>query len=114
MLERVEAGNDPAGAMSKQKHRPAGFARLHEPYEGREVVHIVGEFVDVEALAIRSAAPPMVEGVGCQAACDQLLCCPQILAAVRIEPVRDDHDSARLRGRIPRSEEDIDPTNTLE
>ena len=59
---------------------------------------VVGELLDVEALAVGLAAAAKIERVDREPVGDQLLGDPDVVAAVRVEAVRDEHDGAAAGG----------------
>ena len=90
VVERVDGRNHAAGAVAEQEDRQAGLARLGDLDHAGEVGDIVVDVLDVEPLAFRLAAAAEIEGVDGEAACDELLRRPEILAAMRIDAVADD------------------------
>ena len=64
MLERVQAGDDAAGAVAEQENRQARLARFHERDECGHVRDVVGESLDVESLAVGVSPSSQIEGVG--------------------------------------------------
>ena len=102
MIQRIAGGHDAAGAVTEQKHGQARVARLGELDEVRDVADVLRDGVDVEALAVRLAAPAQVEGVDGESAGGQLPGRPQVLPAVGVDAMADDDDRARPPGRPPR------------
>src|SRR5258705_5012405 len=108
MIERIQAGKDPAGAMPEQDHGRPGVPGPHEVYERRDIAHIVDELVDVEPFAVGPAASTQVYGIRGVAHGRESLSHPAVVPAVRIE-TGDDHDSSACsRRRPPRSKEDLE------
>ena len=89
MVERVDARGDAAGAVAEQEERQAGLALLGDADQPAEVVGPVLDPLDEIALAVGLAAAAQVERIDGEAAADELLGGPEILAAVRVEPVAD-------------------------
>src|ERR1700730_534153 len=108
MLERVDAGDDPAGAVPEQVHGQAGFPRLGQRDHRCNVAHVVGKRLDVEAFTVGPATSAQTQRVPGQAGGGELLAYRLILAAVRVEAVADDHDCARNALWTPRSHEDVE------
>src|SRR5262245_7939460 len=63
MIERIQAGKDPAGAVSEQEHGKARVSGPHEVDERRDIADVVGELVDVEPFAVGPAASTEVYGI---------------------------------------------------
>ena len=110
MLERVEARHDAAGAVTEQEHRQAGLPRLRERHERRHVADVVGERLDVEALAVGLAAAAQVEGVDGEPGGRELLGHPRVVAAVRVEAGDDDDHAAWVRCRTPERKKMLRPS----
>ena len=55
--------DDAARAVAEQEHRQAGLARLGHLDDVGEVVDVVVDLLDEEALALRPAAAPMIQRV---------------------------------------------------
>ena len=68
MVEHVVAGDDAAGAVAEHEHRQAGLARARKLHEQVDVALVLGEFLDVVALAVGLAAAAQVERVHREAA----------------------------------------------
>jgi len=49
--------------VAEQEHRQAARIRSHDADERGDIVDVVAELVDVETLAVRSAATPQIERV---------------------------------------------------
>src|SRR5258705_11326059 len=108
MIERIQAGKDPAGAMPEQEHGKARVSGPNEVNERRDIAHVVDELVDIEPFAVGPAASPQVYGIRGVANGRESLSPPAVVPAVRIE-TGDDHDrSACSRRRPPRSKEDLE------
>jgi len=85
--------------VAQQEDREAGMARDREIDQAGQVFDIVVDGFDKEALTVRPAATAKVERVDGVAFRDQALGSPDVLAAVRIDPVADGDD--RLGGGWP-------------
>src|ERR1700730_11673325 len=95
MLERVNAGYDSPRTVPEQVHRQAGLPRLCQRDHRGDIVHVVGELLDVEAFTVGVAAAMQIGRITGQAGGDKLHASPLILPAVIVEAVADDHDRAR-------------------
>ena len=74
VLERVDAGDDAAGAVAEQEHRQArARATSRASRAPATSLDVVGELLDVEALAVGLAAAAQVERVDGEAARHELL-----------------------------------------
>src|SRR6266850_737745 len=108
MIERIEAGKDPAGAMPEQEHGKARVSRSHEIHERRDIAHVVDERVDVEPFAVGPASSTEVYGIRGLAHGRESLSRPGVVPAVRIE-TGDDHDRSACGHRgPPRAKEDLE------
>ena len=56
VVEHVVAGDHAAGAVAEHEHRQAGLARARQFHEQVDVALVLGELVDVVALAVGLAA----------------------------------------------------------
>src|SRR5262249_25710804 len=65
-------------------------------------------------LALGAAAAAMIQGVDRQPLGNELLGDPFVLAAVRVESMRDDDHCARLARRLPLAREDLEAVDALE
>ena len=63
MIERIQAGKDPTGAMPEQEHGKARVSRPNEVHERRDITHVVHKLVDVEPFAVGLAASTEVYGI---------------------------------------------------
>ena len=109
VVEHVADGDDAAGAVAEQEHRQAGIARLRDLHGAGDVAHIVGDILDIEALAFRLAAAAQIERVNREAALHELLGRPDVLPAVRVDAVADDQRGAWLRSAAKSGGRSSDP-----
>src|SRR5258706_4031710 len=63
MLECVQAGQDPTGAMTEQKHGKARVSTLHDVHERGDIADVIDKLVDVESFAVGPAASAQVYGI---------------------------------------------------
>src|SRR5712671_1429539 len=108
MIERIEAGKDPTGAMPEQEHGKAGVSGPHEVHERRDIAHVVDELVDVEPFTVGPAASTQVDGIRGVAYGRESLGYPGVVPAVRIETGHDHDGSACSRRGLPRPKEDLE------
>jgi len=100
---RVGAGGDAAGTMAPPEDGKVGVARPGDQDSAAQVGHVVGDVLDVEALALGKAAAAQVEGVGGHAARGGLPSGPGLLAARLVDSVADHDDGQGLALRCPRA-----------
>src|SRR6266705_4014137 len=108
MIERIQAGQDPTGAMPQQKYGKARVSRFHHVHERRDIAHVVGELVDVEPFAVGPATSTEVYGIRGVAHGRESLSHPGVVPAVRIETGHDYDGSACGRRGPPRPKEDLE------
>src|SRR5581483_62739 len=101
MVQRIQAGDDAAGAVAEQVRGQAAFVCLDDRGDVRDVVDVVVERVDVEAFAVGLAAAPQVQRVHHQIGGGELFGHPFVVAAVRIEAGDDDDGGAGRGGWAP-------------
>ena len=63
VIEHVVAGDDSARAVAEHEHRQRRVARTRQLHEHVHVALVLGEFLDVVALAVRFAAAAQIERV---------------------------------------------------
>src|SRR5262245_17891209 len=105
VLERVNAGDDAAGAVAEHEERDAGLARLREMHERGGVPDVVAELLDEEALALGAPAPPEIDRIHREPAGRQLIGDPRVVAAVGVEAGNNRDDGTDAGLRPPRSNE---------
>src|SRR5215472_12377456 len=96
VIKRVEARDNAACAMTEQKKGQSRFSRSCLVDNGLDVLDVILKLVNVEALAIRTAAAAQVHGVDGQALCGQLLGYPSVVATMGVKTRNDDDHRARL------------------
>src|SRR6476619_4339753 len=67
MRDRVEARHHPTGAVAEQEGGESGVTPLRERHHRRDVLYVLRHRLEVESLAVRTAAPAQVEGIGREA-----------------------------------------------
>src|SRR5262249_8446236 len=113
-LQRVDAGDYAARAVTEQEHRQPWFARLHDVDERREILRPVRELLHEEALALRAATAAMIQRVDGEPVGCELLGGPFVQAAVRVQSMGDDDHAARIVLRLPLAREDLDALDAFE
>ena len=96
VIKRVEARDNAACAMAEQEKGQSRFSRPCHVDNGLDVLNVILKTVNVEALAIRTAAAAQVHGVDGQALCDQLLGYPRVVATMGVKTWNNDDNSARF------------------
>jgi hypothetical protein len=87
--------------VTEQIDRDPGIALLGDPDHIGDVRDIVGNVLDVEALALGLAPAAQVDGVHDEPLGGELLAGPDVLPAVRVQPVADGDDRAWRALRPP-------------
>src|SRR5262249_1961528 len=93
--------DDATRAVTEQEDRKPGFGSLGSLDRHRNVADIVRERLHIETFAVGLAPAPQIDGVDREIAAHQLLGHPYVVAAVRVEPVYEDHDASRRAGWAP-------------
>jgi hypothetical protein len=114
VVERQRAGDDAAGAVAEQIERQGGVSLPGDGDQTADVGDVLGDILDVEALALGPAAAAQIDSVGREARCSQLFAGPEILAAVRVHAMADHDDRARRSLRRPRAHVDPEPPEARE
>src|SRR5450432_537059 len=114
VLKCIHTGNDAAGAVAKQENRQSRFSCFRSLRNDVDVADIIGEGLDVETLAVGLAASTQVNGINREAARDELLGCPSVVTAVRVEAGNDDDNAAQLARRTPRSKDNSETADASE
>jgi hypothetical protein len=99
--------------VSKEEHRQFRVPRLCQRYDHVNVVDIVIDLLDVEALAVRLPPAVEIQRVHRQPVLDELPRHPSVVAAVGVEAMTDS-DNRPSRGGPPRSDEDVEPLRTFD
>ncbi len=93
----MHATTPPALWPRRNAGRP-GFFLLGEVDQRREVRDVVLDLLEVESFALRLATAAVVDRVDREARSHELLGGPLVVAAVRVDAVRDDDERAGLPG----------------
>src|SRR5207237_2728849 len=108
MVEHIARRSHPAGAVPEQEELEPGMARFRDRYRACDVCDVIRDILDIEALAFRTPPAAQVERENRIAAPDQLIRRPEMLPAMRIDAVADDHHRTRLARRLPCAVKDLD------
>jgi hypothetical protein len=108
------AETTPPALWPSREDRQTGMARLGDLHGARQVGNIVGDILDVEALALRLAAAAQIEREYRMALLHQFAGGPEILAAMGVHAVADHDDGARCAVGLPRAQVDLEVALAVE
>ncbi len=84
MVERINARNDTARAVTENEHGHTRIFRFRGSDQRRHIVGVVFHLFNVPTLAFGTPAPAQIDRISRQTFRRELLADPQILPAVRI------------------------------
>src|ERR1700752_230614 len=114
MVERINARDDAARAVTEKKHRQSRIFRFRGSDKRRYVVGIVFDLFDVITLAFGTPASAQIDRISRQIFRRELLADPQILPAMRIKSGDDNDHAASLPFRLPRASKNSESADSCE
>src|SRR6185436_21112517 len=102
MVERINARNDTARAMTENEQRQTGILRSRGSDQRSHILGIVFDLFNVITLAFGTPTPAQIDRISRQTFRSELLADPQILPAMRIKSGYDNHHAACFPFGLPR------------
>src|SRR6267142_6016522 len=114
MVERINARNDTARAMTENEHRQTGIFGFRGSDKRRHVVSIIFHLFNVVTLTFGTPAPAQIDRISRQTFRRELLADPKILPAMRIKPGDDYDHAACFPFGLPRASKNFQSADSFE
>src|SRR6267142_433083 len=114
MVERINARNDTARAVTEKEHRQSRIFRFRGSDKRRHVVGIIFHLFNVPTLAFGAPAPAQIDRISREIFRRELVADPQILPAMRIESGNDYDHAAGFPFGLPRASKNFQSADSFE